>query len=138
MPDDFIPNLLKVRLLLAPAYTRHAVERQPQQTAELLDTYTDLTDTPEIFAVADWELHRFLTIASGNPVFTLILNGFQDLYKSMGGIYFVTPETRAYSRTYYRDLFDAARDENPDEAERITYIVMNDTLALWQVAASQR
>jgi GntR family negative regulator for fad regulon and positive regulator of fabA len=136
MPDDFIPNLLTVRMLLAPAYTRGAVEHQPRQTADFLDAYTDLVDTPEIFADADWELHRFLTIASGNPVFTLILNGFHELYINMGNLYFATPETRAYSRTFYRDLYEAARDENPEEAERITYIVMNDTLALWQIAVS--
>jgi GntR family negative regulator for fad regulon and positive regulator of fabA len=31
LPPDFIPNLLHVRLVLAPAYTRQAVENSPTQ-----------------------------------------------------------------------------------------------------------
>ncbi len=31
IPEDFIPNLLQVRILLAPAYTRLAVERDADQ-----------------------------------------------------------------------------------------------------------
>ena len=34
LPDDFVPNLLAVRLALAPAYTRQAVERQAGGVAD--------------------------------------------------------------------------------------------------------
>ena len=35
LPPDFVPNLLEVRLALAPAYTRAAVERAAAMVAEL-------------------------------------------------------------------------------------------------------
>jgi len=136
IPPDFVPNLLAVRQSLAPAYTRAAVERQPMLVADLLKDYLDLYDTPQIFALADWELHHHLTIASGNPVFTLILNGFSDLYRRMALKYFALPEARAHSRDFYRDLLAAARAEDPDTAESITRRVMADSLDLWQIAAS--
>jgi GntR family negative regulator for fad regulon and positive regulator of fabA len=78
LPDNFVPNLLAVRLSLAPAYARAAVERAPDKVVTLLKGYPDQEDTAEHFAQADWDLHHGLTLASGNPVFTLILNGFAD------------------------------------------------------------
>ena len=90
LPDDFVPNLLAVRQSLAPAYTRAAVVRGADQVIALLNGYTDLQDgdSAERFATADWKLHHGLTLASGNPIFTLILNGFADFYVHMARLYF--------------------------------------------------
>ena len=136
IPPDFVPHLLVVRQSLAPAYTRTAVERQPMRVAELLQNYPDLDDTSQTFTIADWELHHNLTITSGNPVFTLILNGFSDLYQNMGLKYFALPEARAHSRDFYRDLLAAAQAEDPDTAESVTHRIMADSLDLWRIAAS--
>lgn len=137
-PPNFVPNLLSVRHLLAPAYTRAAVEHHPQRVMEQLKDYTDLDDTPASYAVADWELHRQLTILSGNPVFTLILNGFGDLYHRMAPLYFDSAEARAHSRAFYLDLLRAAKENNPSAAEKTTRRVMLESLALWQVAVNDR
>jgi GntR family negative regulator for fad regulon and positive regulator of fabA len=138
IPPEFVPNLLAVRALLAPAYTHAALTRQPSQIRLLLEGYLDLPDTPQDFTQADWELHRQLTIASGNPVFTLILNGFTILFHEMAPIYFALAEARDHSRSFYRDLLTAAAAEDPDAAEVITRKVMHATLDLWQVAIAQR
>jgi GntR family negative regulator for fad regulon and positive regulator of fabA len=134
VPPDFVPNLLEVRISLAPAYTRAAVERKPLHVAELLTDYVTLIDTPQTFATADWELHRQLTIDSGNPVFTLILNGFRDIYGSMALIYFSLPEARARSCIFYQDLRDAALTNDPNVAESVTRQMMIESLDLWQAA----
>src|SRR5512143_310042 len=55
VPPDFVPNLLQVRELLAPAYTRLAVKRAAKRLVKLLEGYQDLIDTPDAFAKADWE-----------------------------------------------------------------------------------
>jgi GntR family negative regulator for fad regulon and positive regulator of fabA len=135
LPQDFIPNLLTVRRLLAPTYTRLALERSPAEFEELLDRYQDLDDTPAVFAEADLELHRRLTIASGNPVFTLILNGFSELYKTMAGIYFSNPAARASSRSFYAGLLTAAKTKDPNFTEELTTRVMEESEKLWIHAA---
>ena len=135
LPPDFIPNLLTVRRLLAPTYTRLAVERSPAEIEELLNNYKTLEENPLVFAEADLELHRRLTIASGNPVFTLILNGFSDLYKTMAGIYFSIPAARDSSRSFYAGLLAAAQKKDPDMAESLTARVMADSQDLWILAA---
>lgn len=138
LPPHFVPDLLAVRLTLAPAYTRLAVARTPAQVAALLEPCLSLPEDPERYAQTDWELHHFLTIASGNPIFTLILNGFGDLYLTLAQRYFAAPQTRHHSQMFYRDLLRAARARRTDQAEAITRRVMRESLDLWQqVARSQ-
>jgi GntR family negative regulator for fad regulon and positive regulator of fabA len=132
LPQDFIPNLLAVRRLLAPTYTRLALERSPAEFEELLSHYQDLEDSPAVFAEADLDLHRRLTIASGNPVFTLILNGFSELYKTMARIYFSEPVARASSRSFYAGLLIAAQNKDPDFAEELTARIMEESQELWR------
>ena len=84
LPADFVPNLLHIRSLLAPTYARLAVKRAGKALVKYLQACQALPDTPEAYAQADWDLHYRLTTESGNPIFTLIFNGFKDLYPTMG------------------------------------------------------
>ena len=135
LPDDFIPNLLAVRLSMAPAYVRAAVDRAADQVVTLLAGYGELEDTSERFARADWDLHHGLTLASGNPVFTLILNGFAGLYIEMACLYFSNPGARAASRTWYAELEAAARANDADAAERTTCRAMQESIHFWRTFA---
>ncbi len=135
LPSTFVPNLLQVRVSLAPAYTRLAFERSSTQVVDLLETMTHVPDTPEALADNDWRLHVQLSRLSENPVFTLILNGFGDLYKTMARRYFAAPQARAHSRSFYKKLRAAARRGDASRAEKITRAVMQDSLKLWRLAA---
>jgi len=132
IPPDFVPNLLQVRELLAPAYARLAVKRAAKNLARFLENYQNLVDTPDVFAKADWDVHQYLTIESGNPIFTLILNGFKELYPPMGAVYFTPSKARARSRRFYADLYAAAQARDAARAEAITRVVMRDSIALWK------
>jgi GntR family negative regulator for fad regulon and positive regulator of fabA len=134
LPADFVPNLLQIRSLLAPTYAQLAIKRAAKTLAKFLLTYQDLPDTSAAFAQTDWEIHQRLTIESGNPIFTLILNGFQDLYPAMGQLYFATLKTRARSRQFYAELLHAAQANDPAEAERVMQAVMDDSVKLWKTA----
>ena len=134
LPPDFIPKLLEVRLAMAPAYTRAACEHHPEQVAAVLQGAVGLEDTPQAFAAFDWKLHRQLTLACENPVYTLILNGFSGFYEQMAARYFATAEARQFSRGFYAHLLDAARQGDAQEAETITRQVMVESIALWRAA----
>lgn len=136
LPADFVPNLLAIRLLMAPAYTRLAVENSPQEVAETLQGCLGLPDRAETYAEADWQLHHSLTITSGNPVFTLILNGFSELYRPMACLYFAAPASRRYSQAFYAELLECALAKDGLQAEAVTRRVMKDSLTMWQVAVS--
>jgi GntR family negative regulator for fad regulon and positive regulator of fabA len=132
LPNGFVASLLEVRLALAPAYTRLAIERSAPAVADLLEDYSSLPDSAETFASADWHLHHVLALGSGNAVFTLILNGFGDLYLTLAQRYFASPGTRQHSREFYLRLLAAARAGDAPEAEYLTRQVMAEALELWE------
>ncbi len=131
LPDEFVPNLLALRLVLAPAYAHAAVEHHPDSVAARMDTYARIPDALDAFAHADWEVHVLLSVASENPVFTLILNGFQEIYQRMATSYFSVPELRAHSRAYYAALSAVALERDASAAERLTRHVMKQSQEAW-------
>lgn len=131
VPKHFIPDLLQVRVLLAPAYTRQAVERDNGRVLEILAGYRHLAETAEAYAGYDWQLHHGLSVTSGNPVFTLILNGFHELYFPMACFYFQENAARQHSRAFYSALEQAVQLNDPESAEKITREVMLESLRIW-------
>ena len=136
MPADFVANLLGVRVELAPAYTRLAVERAPEQVLACLAALTGLEDTPAAYATFDWQLQHCLTLACGNPIYTLILNGFAGVYAQVAPLYFATSRPRQHSLAYYRDLETAASQGDAATAATITRQVMQESIELWRERAA--
>jgi GntR family negative regulator for fad regulon and positive regulator of fabA len=134
LPEGFVEHLLEVRLLLAPTYARLAVEAHPGEIAEFLAPYERLADDPAVYAAADWDLHHRLTVASGNPVFVLILNGFSALSQTLALVYFRPAEARRASDGFYRGLLQAAADADSGRAESLTREVMAESIRLWRRA----
>lgn len=130
--SDFVTHLLEIRVLLAPAYTRQAMEQASSEIAALLAAYADIEETPAAFARADWELHHFLTLRAANPIFRLLLNSFQNLYQVMGEHYFATADNRKRSRAFYAELLNCAKRGAYLKAETLTRTVMEESLALWK------
>jgi GntR family negative regulator for fad regulon and positive regulator of fabA len=137
LPRGFVTSLLEVRLNLAPAYTRAAVGHAPTAVADFLADYATLADETAVYAAYDWQLHRHLTIQSGNAIYTLILNGFTGFYEQLAQVYFTSAESRARSRAFYADLYAAAQQADADRAEALTRSTMAESIQLWQAARAQ-
>ncbi len=131
LPDRFVTNLLEVRLAMAPAYARAAVEANAAVIEELLKPENRPAQDAEAFGDFDWRLHLALTTASQNPVFTLILNGFGDLYRVMAVLYFQEAAARRASTEFYDALHLAARKGQGDKAEKIAREAMQHSLDQW-------
>lgn len=129
---DLVAHLLEIRVLLAPTYTRQALEHAAPEIAALLTKYSDLEESPAAFARADWELHFLLTQRASNPIFRLLLNSFRDLYQIMGEHYFASAQNRQRSRAYYAELLSDARKAAFLQAETLTRTVMEESLTLWK------
>jgi GntR family negative regulator for fad regulon and positive regulator of fabA len=135
LSGDFVTQLLQIRLLMAPEYARMAIQNQGSAVLEALADLHNLDDSPEEFSRGDFLLHRQLTVLSGNPIFTLILNGFGDLYIEMGKIYFANPEARGFSRDFYGRLESAIRKGDVSQAHDVVRGVMLKSIELWNAAA---
>ena len=131
LPDDFICNLLIVRQLLAPTYASLAVKNSPGELVSLLDRILMIPGDAPSYAAADWELHYKMTVSSGNPLFTLILNGFKDLYPEIGEVYFRSSEARERSMGFYKELRTCAQAGDSVAAKQVTESVMKDSIEIW-------
>lgn len=128
LPDDFVINLLQIRLLLSPTYTFLAIQNDPKFFIDYLTNHPQPDDSSCTFSEYDFSLHILLTQYSGNPVFTLILNGFRDLIIEKSKVYFDFEETKLHSLTFYRSLLHAAIDSNPNEAMLVANKVMSESM----------
>ena len=97
---------MEIRLLLAPAYTRQALETSANDLLELLGRADQLESQPDCYAQFDWDLHSLLTQRAQNPVFRLLLNSFEQLYQGMAARYFSFEQCRQHSRNFYAALQD--------------------------------
>lgn len=132
LPDRFIPDLLTVRLAMAPTYTAMAVENAPDKIIHLLEERHALQDDPQAYARFDWQVHHVLTRLSKNTVFVMILNGFKDLYLHLAPFYFSIASARQHSMHYYQDLSQASSNPDPNQARILTDMVMRESMIFWQ------
>jgi GntR family negative regulator for fad regulon and positive regulator of fabA len=128
--SDFVVHLLDLRVLLAPAYTSQAIHNAPGNVISLLESFSGLDDTPSAYARADWNLHELLAGSASNPVYKLLLNGFQNLYMLVGVQYFSSSRCRQHSHDFYQALLDCARRGGDGEAESLTRRIMIESKAM--------
>ncbi|XSG75872.1 fatty acid metabolism transcriptional regulator FadR [Herpetosiphon llansteffanensis] len=131
LPAQIVPQLLAVRLDLAPTYTALAIEHHAEQIGGLLQTALPLADNAAAYAAFDWQLQHQLTIASANPIYTLILNGFRDFYSMMALHYFGLAQARQQSADFYQTLLHAAKTHDVALARQASQAAMHQSIELW-------
>lgn len=115
MPE-LVDQLLSARTNISAIYIRAAVRNAPERVKELLAQARELEDKAEVFSEFDYRLNHDLAMASGNPIYVLVLNGFKGLYSRIGTFYFSQPDARELARKYYADLRAVADKEKADKA----------------------
>lgn len=131
LPEDYVANLLTVRTLLAPAYTRSAVEKAPHDISQFLKTAGQLEDNAQDFSSYDWKLHWLLTVHSGNTFFTHFVNSVRRLYEIMGIPYFQLERTRQHSRQYYSLLQECCGKRDVQAAGELSRRIMSESCDMW-------
>lgn len=131
LPEKFIEHFLSIRCNLIPFLAKKAVTENPGALQEYLERADDLSDDAELFMEYDWELQRLMASMSGNPLYRMILNDFNHLYRTMGVDYFKFENARTSSLSYYRKLLDAVCAEDTKRVETIVRDVMDEALEIW-------
>jgi GntR family negative regulator for fad regulon and positive regulator of fabA len=134
---QFVEHLLTVRILLAPAFFQAAVQNNRDEVLELFATLPNLNTDARSFAAFDWKVLKTMSILSGNPVFTLILNGFSKMYLILAEKYFEQPEARIHSCDFYRDIQQAAKAADDRRVYEICQKVMQDSIRYWENTGEQ-
>lgn len=132
VPEDFIVYLLELRATLIPSYVKAAVSISPAKVVSLLSNIDLLLDVPDEYAEFDWFLQKKLAELSGNPIYLLILNSFDDFYVEMAKEYFGIPENRKESYTFYQGLLAASMKADAMLAKEVTAAAMKKSIELWR------
>lgn len=123
-PPDLASNLLELRVQVAPDYARRAVENDEGKLKEILAQAEKLRNSASALVRYDWELHLAMAVLSGNRVYPLILNSFSGVYMKLREALFTKEEHRLQTKSYYRDMLQAASSGNAILAENITRAAM--------------
>ncbi len=132
LSPEFVLYFLELRCLLAPVWTREAVSAHPAKVVGELVSMDVRVDAAKAFAELDFRMQKSLARIYGNPLYAMMLNSFDELFRVLGARYFSYAENREHSRVYYADLLSAAMAKRPDEAERVTKAAMMDSVERWQ------
>lgn len=128
---DFVKNLLQIRYLLCPTYAAMAAEKKPELIIDFLNRAPSKTDSAEVYSEYDFLLHQKLTQGSENPIFTMILNGFKELFTQKAIIYFEKEEPRKHSYHFYQELLIAFKEGDFQKVFMVSQKVMAESILFW-------
>ncbi len=127
-----VQSLLEIRLLLAPVYFSSASQLHPQPLVEFLQTLIPITTNPKKAGCLDWDLHKKAALLSDNPVFLLILNGFDQVYLQMAEKYFDQPAACAASEAFYRHVLQFTQEQAFDSVFQCVQEMMQASIQFWK------
>lgn len=133
LSTDIVRNLLIVRSDLAPSYAYYASINDPEMIISHLRSWVSLAEDPKKYASFDWNLHYILTLASGNPIYTLIINGFSQIYLELAEKYFRKPVTRKKSMKFYTNLLELFINGDQDKVYLLTKEIMEESIRLFEL-----
>jgi GntR family negative regulator for fad regulon and positive regulator of fabA len=130
MPE-LVDQLLSARTNISAIYIRAAIRHNPARVIELIEAAKELEDDEKSFAEFDYQLNHDLAMASGNPIYVLVLNGFKGLYSRIGQYYFSSAEARQLARDYYENLVNCAEEGDYNESVNLVRRYGYESAEIW-------
>jgi len=131
LPNGFITHLLEVRLTMVPSVAGRAARFQPEILLNCLAEARNLAEDAKAFSDFDWKLQMLMARNSQNPVFSLILNDFAQIFANMATHYFNLKAARQASRTFYGELTRAIKN-HADTVEDVVKKAMEQSVSIWK------
>ncbi|AUD78364.1 fatty acid metabolism transcriptional regulator FadR [Kangiella profundi] len=130
-------DLLQARTSIASIFLRQAVKNNPEKLLEVLKELDGVNNDADGYIDFDWHFHHTATRASGNPIYTLMLNGFEAIYYKLGRFYFGWEQTRKLAYQYYKDLEVAIAKGDAEQVVKILWDYGHESGELWNKAKSE-
>ncbi len=115
-------DVLEVRRIMVPEMARLAAMRR--SSADLADLERIIFREDSVVMEQDIQVHRVIARASGNLLYTIMLNFFNQLFRDHVLLYFEKKQNIERSLAFHRDIFAAIRDQKSGEARRIMQEVL--------------
>ena len=131
LPNGFIVHLLEVRLTMLPSVAGRAARFQPEILLNYLAIARNLAEDAKVFSDFDWKLQMLMARNSQNPVFSLILNDFAQIFANMAMHYFNLNTARRASRAFYHELARAI-EKRTNSVEDVVKKAMEESISIWK------
>ena len=129
---ELVSDLLSARTNISVIFIRAAIKRDPERVAEILTEAETLADDKDAYTEYDYRMLHKLAFLSGNLVYALILNGFDNMYRILGKIYFDYSEARLLAQDFYKQLKTVAVENRADDCLNIVRNYGMNSGLLWQ------
>jgi GntR family negative regulator for fad regulon and positive regulator of fabA len=131
LPNGFIAHLLEVRLTMLPSVAGRAARFQPEILLNYLANAQNLAEDAKAFSDFDWKLQMLMARNSQNPVFSLILNDFAQIFANMAMHYFNLKRARRASRAFYHELARTI-EKHTNTVEEVVKKAMEESISIWK------
>ena len=115
---DVFKNLMDLREVLVPEMAYCAAKNRTAEDLKSLERLVSGTDKKNMDD-RDMRLHNIIAMASGNVLYVILLNAFTSQMNAYYELYFSDPENRASTLAFHKDIFQAIKNREPDNAKQI-------------------
>ncbi len=123
-------DILEMRLLFENEMVRLcAKNRKPEHLHQLekliqKEKTIDRNNYPQVAAL-DYEFHQIIALASGNFIYSLLLNSFHEIYLHLSTLFFSDPEVCPVVFSTHNEIVEAIRKQDSKEAVHIMTKLLN-------------
>ncbi len=123
-------DILEMRLLFENEMVRLSAQNRNDDHLRQLDEIIrqeENADTSQYAEVArmDYKFHQIIAVASGNFIYSLLLNSFREIYLHLSTLFFSDPAVCPMVFDTHKKIVEAVRQQNEDEAVRLMTRLLN-------------
>lgn len=115
-------EVMEARRHLVPEIASLAAQRRTAADLEALETI--VLDDSMTMLERDLKLHQAVARCSHNLLYTISLNYFSKILRDYGHLYFADERHVSRSQRFHREIFEAIKAQQPDEARQIMLDVL--------------
>ncbi len=115
--NDMLANVLEVRRIMVPEMAYLAAMRR--NAADVADLERIVADASISIMEKDLKLHQIIARATGNLLYVILLNFFQQLFRDYFSLYFEDQDNIRESRKFHERILEAVKNQKPKDARRI-------------------
>jgi GntR family transcriptional repressor for pyruvate dehydrogenase complex len=119
---EIIFNILEARRYVAPQMAYLAAQRRTNSDLEELKRIISESDMSML--EKDIKVHQLIARSTHNLLCTIGLNFFNQIFRDYGHLYFDDEQNVECSRVFHNEIYEAIKNQKPEEARRIMKDVM--------------
>ena len=123
-------DILEMRMLFENEMVRLATQNR---TEEHLNELKEIIrqegiihrDNYQEVAALDYKFHQIIALASGNFIYSLLINSFREIYLHLSSLFFSDPEVCTMVFDAHKEITEAVRKRDEERAVRIMTKLLN-------------